>query len=326
MREKIIDVLVSNTGTFVSGEELSRDLNISRSAVWKHIEELRQEGYVIEAATRKGYRIMQRPDILHPREINRYLKTVKMGNYMEYFQTIESTNLLAKELAQRGAPEGTVVVAEEQTGGRGRLKNKWFSPRGGIYFSLILRPVVQLHQASLLTLLSAVAVVQAVEEVTGLSAKIKWPNDIFVGTKKLAGILLEMNAEIDLINYVVTGIGINVNISAGDFPSDLAQIAVSLKELLGKEILRPLLLAAVLKRIETLYEKALDKGFGEIITEWKKHDITLGRKLRVDTPDGMLVGKCVGISENGTLLLETEPKQVVNIFAGDVSLIIDEVI
>ncbi len=320
MKEKIIDTLVSNLGTFVSGEVLSRELKITRSAVWKYIEELRYEGYIIEAVTRRGYRINYMPDALHPREINRYLKTVRMGKAIEYFQVLDSTNRRAKELAWGDAPEGTIVAAEEQTGGRGRLDHNWVSPRGGIWVSVILRPLLLPHQASLLTLLAAVAVVQAVKEVTGLSAEIKWPNDLFMNGKKIAGILTEMNAEIDLINYVVIGIGINANVCTSKFPEDLAKIAGSLKETLGKEVTRPLLLAAILHRLEVLCDKAQEKGFGEIILEWKKHDLTIGREIQVNGPDGMVAGECVGINENGALMIETGQKEIISVFAGDVSL------
>ncbi len=326
MKEKIIDSLLSNLGDFVSGEELSRDLNITRSAVWKYICELRYEGYMIEAVPRRGYRLNYWPDLLHPREIKRYLKTVRMGKTIEYFRVIDSTNRLAKELALEGSPEGTMVVAEEQTKGRGRLDHKWISPRGGIWLSLILRPALLPYQASLLTILAALAVVQAVKEVTGLTAKIKWPNDLLVNEKKLAGILTEMNAEIDLINFVVIGIGINVNVRTDNFSEELAGITVSLMEKMGKEVLRPLLLGVILNRIEILYNRAQSEGFGEIIREWKEHGLTLGRRVKVNTPNGVVVGECVGINENGALMIETDQKKVISIMSGDVSLLNNGVI
>ncbi len=320
MKEKIIGVLLDNGGNFISGEELSRQLNISRTAVWKHIKEIRGEGYVIEAFPRKGYRMKKKPDLLLPREIKRHLNTLRLGKSIEYLARVDSTNRRAKEMGLQGALEGTLVVAEEQTRGRGRLDRQWFSPRGGIWFSILLRPDLSPQQAPLLTLLTSLAGVKGIKNATGYSLYIKWPNDLFWQGKKAAGILTEINAEMDRINFVVVGVGINVNIRHDHFPEDISSEAISLMEEGGESVSRPKLLATFLNEMEKMYDQAQLEGFKELIGEWKKYSTTLGKRVEVKTPRGIIKGKAVDINEEGALMVEKEGGGVIHLLSGDVYL------
>jgi len=320
MKEKIIDVLLDNGGNFISGEELSRQLNISRTAVWKYIKEIRGEGYVIEAFPRKGYRMKKKPDLLLPREIKRHLNTLRLGKSIEYLARVDSTNRRAKEMGLQGALEGTLVVAEEQTRGRGRLDRQWFSPRGGIWFSILLRPDLSPQEAPLLTLLTSLAGVKGIKNATGYSLYIKWPNDLFWQGKKAAGILTEINAEMDRINFVVVGVGINANIRHDHFPEDISSEAISLMEEEGESVSRPKLLATFLNEMEKMYDQAQLEGFKELIGEWKKYSTTLGKRVEVKTPRGIIKGKAVDINEEGALMVEKEGGEVIHLLSGDVYL------
>lgn len=318
MKEKIADILIKNLGKYVSGEALSSRLSISRTAVWKHVRELRREGYLIQAAPRRGYCLTQRPDLLLPEEIKRYLKTESIGQEIEYWRIVDSTNRRAKELASQGASQGTIVVAGEQTGGRGRLKNGWFSPAGGIWFSVILRPQIIPQQASVLTLLASLAVVKGIQEIFSVPLKIKWPNDVYLGERKLAGILTEISAEIDLVNYIVTGIGINAKVDSGSFPEEIREQVVSLWEETDQGFFLPEILGNILNQMETLYDQTQKEGFEEIVEEWRMYDFLVGRKISVNTPSGKISGKSVGINSNGALLLELEEGQIIEVLAGSI--------
>ncbi|MDO9574493.1 MAG: biotin--[acetyl-CoA-carboxylase] ligase [Candidatus Contubernalis sp.] len=318
MKDKIADILIMNLGKYVSGETLSRCLNISRTAVWKHIQQLRKEGYIILAAPRRGYCLSQRPDLLLPEEIKRFLNTKEIGQVMEHFQIIDSTNRRAKELAFQGALQGTVVVAEEQTGGRGRVNNRWFSPKGGLWFSVILKPHIVPQQLQIITLLASLAVVWGIQEMVSLPLKIKWPNDVYLNNRKCAGILTEISAEMDLINYIVIGIGINVKVDSKSFPRDLKEKIVSLGKETDTELFLPEMLAKILNQMELLYDQALGEGFEKIIEEWRRYDLLLGRQISVETPLEVISGKSMGINEKGALLLKIEQGQILEVLAGSI--------
>ena len=320
MREKILDILLDNIGVYVSGEEISRMLNKSRTAVWKSIKSLRNEGYLIEAYPRKGYRAVKNPDLLVPREIKRYLNTQRFGKVIDYHDIIDSTNRKAKEFGLQGYPEGTIVVAEEQNRGRGRLDHQWASPRGGIWFSLVLRPYLTPERAPLLTLLAAVSMIKGIEEVARVPVGIKWPNDIFLKGKKLAGILTEINAEMELINFVVVGIGINVNVHKDCFAGDIAEIAASVVEEKGEEVPRPEILGAILNHMEVLFDKAQKEGFSSVIEEWKNYDTTLGEKVEIHTTTGIISGRALDISEDGSLIMEKKKGENIKVRSGDLYL------
>ncbi|MGI6603616.1 MAG: biotin--[acetyl-CoA-carboxylase] ligase [bacterium] len=315
----LLRLLSTPQNDYISGEQLSRALGVSRTAIWKYITELRNSGYVVEAQPRLGYRLVSRPDKLLPAEVRVGLRTRLLGQVVEYHERVDSTNNRGKELAFQGAEEGTLVVAEEQTGGRGRRGRAWSSPPGtGIWVSLVLRPNFQPSQAPLLTLTAAVAAAEAVRDLAGVSAGIKWPNDILAGGRKLAGILTEMNAELDVINHVVLGIGINVNTPA--FPEDIAAVATSLfLERGGKPVSRVRLLQSFLERFESWYDR-LPQAAEQLLQRWRELSVTLGQNVTVTSPAAVLAGVARDVDSEGALLLETEDGQVVRVLSGDVSL------
>jgi BirA family biotin operon repressor/biotin-[acetyl-CoA-carboxylase] ligase len=321
MKQEILRILSFNKGNFVSGEEISEKLKVSRTAIWKHINALREDGYIIESQTRLGYRLVKKPDLLLPEEIRLNLNSRIIGSEVKYYSKIDSTNTEAKKLAQMGEKEGTVVIAEEQTGGRGRKGRAWNSPFGmGIWVSIILRPQISPVEAPGLTLVAAVAAAKAVRNVTGLPVKIKWPNDLMLNSKKVGGILTELSAEIEVVNFIVVGIGINVNNES--FPEELREIATSLKiEQAGKEKLdRVQLLCELLHRFEEGYSAFITGRQKEILKQWKGLSDTLGSIVRVIGPSSIIEGRAVDLDETGALLVEKEDGSVERVISGDVSL------
>ncbi|MGI6485111.1 MAG: biotin--[acetyl-CoA-carboxylase] ligase [Tepidanaerobacteraceae bacterium] len=311
-------VLLSKKGGFVSGEEISEKLGITRSGVWKQVNILREMGYSITSSTKLGYRIDKSPDLLIPEEI--WLKTNLsfLGNTIYYFTVLDSTNEYAKKVASEGAPHGALVVSEEQLKGRGRMGRKWISPKdGGLWFSSVLRPDFAPYEAPKLTILSAVAVAEAIRSETGLAAVIKWPNDVLIGGKKVCGILTELSSEIDVINHIIVGIGLNVN---NVIPKELAPGAVSLKQIKKEHIDRVGLFAALLKSFETYYETAMNDGFFTIFQKWRSLCCNLGKRVKVMGRSGSFCGTALDINDYGALLVETEGKKVVEVLSGDVSL------
>ncbi|WLD91800.1 biotin--[acetyl-CoA-carboxylase] ligase [Alkalihalobacillus sp. AL-G] len=320
-REQLIGLL-SGSEEFVSGQRLSDELGCSRTAIWKHIEELRKGGYVVEAVQKKGYRIQQRPNNLHPGEIKSNLKTEKLGQNVHYEEQVTSTQEIAHRLAMEGAPEGTIAIAEQQTTGRGRLGRPWHSPKGsGIWMSIILKPNIPPQQAPQLTLLAAVSVVQGIQKSTGLKPQIKWPNDILIDGKKIVGILTELQAEADRVNSVIMGIGINVNTPEDSFPEELASIATSLKvENGGSDIDRSELVRSILEEMEKLYTLYLEHGFAPIKLLWEGSAASLGKHVRVKTLSGELTGKAQGITDEGVLLIEDQAGEVHQVYSADIEL------
>ncbi|MCX7780958.1 MAG: biotin--[acetyl-CoA-carboxylase] ligase [Negativicutes bacterium] len=320
MRDKILELLKSNE-SYLSGEDISRRMDVSRTAIWKHIQALKQEGYDIESHPRLGYRLRQIPDRLLPEEIRPRLNTVKIGRGgIHYFSEVASTNNEAKKLAAAGCAEGTIVLAEAQNGGRGRLSRGWFSPFArGIWLSVVLRPPFSPQEAPKCTMMAAVAVNRAIRRVAGIESGIKWPNDILCGGKKLVGILTEMSAEMDAINHIVIGIGMNVNIAPEDFPPDLAPIATSLAAEAGKPVSRLELLAAVLAELDKIYQHATAYGFGEVLQRWRQESVTLGQEVTVLGVSKQFSGLAVDIDEDGALLVKT-PDGIEKVLAGDVSI------
>ena len=322
MRKTIVEMLKNAGSDFISGESIAGELKISRTAVWKHIRKLRENGYEILSRERCGYKLKDAPDLLLPSEVQIGLETEIIGKEMHYYPSVDSTNRVAKALAYHGAEEGTIVVAEEQTGGKGRLDRTFYSPRGkGIWFSVILRPKILPKDAPKCTLMAAVAVVEAMNRFN-LKAGIKWPNDIMFDGRKLVGILTEMTGEIGKISYIVIGVGINVNINRDEFPEDLRDIAASLSEISGGEISRVKFFRAVLEEFDKLYRKIRAADFDEIFTLWKKYNITLGKNVRVISAiDGLesFSGKAVDLNAEGALVVETE-QGLRAVYSGDVSI------
>jgi BirA family biotin operon repressor/biotin-[acetyl-CoA-carboxylase] ligase len=305
MRESLLALLKEHAGRYVSGESLSRRLGVTRTAVWKQVQLLREQGYGIEASPRLGYRLLVLPDLLLPAEIQEGLETAALGHKVYHHYETASTNRLARELAGQGAPEGVVVIAESQRSGRGRLARNWFSPPGGIWFSLLLRPRLLPHQAQLLTLAAAVAAVEATAETSGLVAGIKWPNDLLLAGKKLAGILTEVSAEMELLHYLVLGVGVNANIPAAAFPAELQSTATSLLAQSGRMVDRAAWLRNFLQRFEKWYLEAQGQEFAGLLTEWRRYSLTLGSAVTVCLPGRNVDGTAVDIDEHGALQVRT---------------------
>ncbi|BET18102.1 bifunctional biotin--[acetyl-CoA-carboxylase] synthetase/biotin operon repressor [Bacillus velezensis] len=320
LRTRLIDLFSEAGDGFISGQKISDALGCSRTAVWKHIEELRKEGYEVEAVRRKGYRLIKKPGKLSESEIRFGLKTEVLGKQLHYRDVLPSTQKTAHELANDGAPEGTLVVADKQTAGRGRMARVWHSQEGnGIWMSLILRPDVPLQKTPQLTLLSAVAVVQAIKAFTGVQAAIKWPNDLMIHGKKAVGILTELQAEEDRVRSVILGIGINVNQQETDFPGELQDIATSLSMEAGEKIDRAGLIQEILLTFEKRYQDYLNHSFTPIKLLWESYAVGLGNELRARTLQGTFYGKSLGIDDEGVLLLETRDG-IKKIYSADIEL------
>ncbi|MCA1030488.1 biotin--[acetyl-CoA-carboxylase] ligase [Bacillus timonensis] len=320
MRRKLLEIFSNSTGEFVSGQKISEKLGCSRTAVWKHIEDLRKEGYELEAVRRLGYRITKKPDKITGNEIQLGLKTMSIGRNVHFEESVLSTQKIAHRLAYDGVPEGTIVVTEEQTAGRGRLDRSWHSPKQtGVWMSLILRPNIPPSSAPQLTLLAAVGVVQGIQEITGLEPDIKWPNDILISGKKVVGILTELQAEADRINSVIIGIGINVN--QNYFPEELDDIATSLYLQKGEIINRAELIQSILYKIEVLYHDYLSNGFSMVKLLWESYAISIGQKIVARTITGSISGRALGITSEGVLRLEDETGVIHLIHSADIELV-----
>ncbi|WP_028391529.1 biotin--[acetyl-CoA-carboxylase] ligase [Bacillus cihuensis] len=321
VRKKIIDAFSNAFGSFVSGQEIADYVGCSRTAVWKHIEELRNEGYVVEAIRNKGYRIISAPGNVTSNEIQIGLQTTAFGQNIHYEESVDSTQKIANRLANEDAAEGTIVIAEEQTLGKGRLSRNWHSPKfTGIWMSLILRPNIPFHEAPQLTLLAAVAVAQAIEDVTDLTPEIKWPNDLLIKGKKVTGILTELQAESDRIHSVIVGMGINVNQKLSDFPEELQNTATSLFIESGKNISRSALIQQILLNMEKLYHTYLQHGFNPVKLLWESYAVSLGKELKATTVNETIIGKALGITDSGVLLLEDKLGKIHHIYSADVTI------
>ncbi|UFJ42748.1 biotin--[acetyl-CoA-carboxylase] ligase [Brevibacillus humidisoli] len=304
---------------FISGERLSELCNCSRTAVWKHIEELRQEGYQFEAVRRSGYRLLSAPDRIAPEEITVGLETDVIGQTVYTYDTVVSTQLLAHEAAGQGAGEGTLVIAEQQTGGKGRLGRPWHSPKhAGIWMSLIVKPDISLPRAPQITLLTAVAMARTIKMEAGLEADIKWPNDILIHGKKVCGILTELNAESDRINYLIIGIGVNVNTLVEEYPPELRTIATSLRIEAGRKVRRASLIQTFCTEFEQLYREYLRLGFEPIRARWEAYSVTLGKQLTVRTLNETIEGRAVGLDADGILIVEDAKGVQHKVYSADI--------
>jgi BirA family biotin operon repressor/biotin-[acetyl-CoA-carboxylase] ligase len=318
MDDKILNTFRSSNGEFISGEEISEKLGISRAAVWKHIEQLRNEGYEITGEPHVGYRLTGTPDKLIPEEVSYKLGTKVIGRKIYSYESTDSTNDVAHRLAQSGSPEGTVVFSEGQSKGRGRMGRHWVSPKGkGIYFSFILRPDVSPAEAPKITLMSAVAVALAIRKVTHLGALIKWPNDILINNHKAVGILTEMSAEVNTVRYIVLGIGINVNTSRSELPKE----ATSLKAEAGEEVPRVELAQEVLRELDRQYRVFNDKGFKKIIDGWRDLSHTLGEEVKIACQHRKIEGTAVDLDSSGALVVRLDNGFTEHVTAGDVLMV-----
>jgi BirA family biotin operon repressor/biotin-[acetyl-CoA-carboxylase] ligase len=290
-------------GGYLSGEKLSNQFGTSRVSIWKHIRSLKADGYVIEASPR-GYRLVSSPDLLLPYEF----PGLEQG--IHYFPEISSTMDAARELAKKGVGEGTIVIAEAQTRGRGRLSREWLSPEGGIYFTLVLRPKMSPAYAPRINLMASVAVAATIRKLFGLKAELKWPNDVLIEGRKVCGILAEMDAEMDVVNFVNVGIGINANTSIPQFEKTVT----SLKDALGKEISRKEFLSALLMEIER-QQPLLMKA--DLLEEWRKLSVTLNRDVRIVAPGEVIIGRAIDIDTTGALIVKEKNGSLKKAMAGD---------
>ena len=306
---------------FISGEELARTLGCSRTAIWKKVRDLENEGYKISSSPRRGYQLLTVPDLLLPLEIAYGLEAKNFGKEIHHFQKVDSTINKAKDLVAKQALPGTIVVAEEQSKGRGRLKREWASPKGGIWVSMILKPSFLPQDAPLITLAAANSLAKTIQDNLKVEAKIKWPNDVLISGKKVAGILTEMDAEPDRIIFVILSMGVNANVNVTRFPKELKKKSTSLKEILGQKINRVNFLQILLMNLEERYRWLEDGKKKLIIAEWKHYSTTLGKKVAVATAGKRVEGKAVDLSPSGALMVKTSSGEIIEVLAGDVSIL-----
>jgi BirA family biotin operon repressor/biotin-[acetyl-CoA-carboxylase] ligase len=321
-RDRILELFKSEPDHFVSGADVCRELGISRTAVWKHISQLRENGYEIEAIPSRGYRLLSLPDLLLPAEVMSGLQTRCIGSEVIYFEQTDSTNAQARKLADAGAAEGTVVIADSQSVGKGRLGRNWHSPSGvNLYLSVILRPTISPRFATQMTFLSAVAVARAMEAIGRFAPQLKWPNDVLLGGSKVAGLLNELNAETEQIHYLVLGIGVNLNMTADQFPADLRCPATSLLLDAGETVSRLKFTQALLQSLDQLYTSYLSEGFAPLKEEWERRCNVMNQWVEVDYQSHQQVGQVSGVDDTGALLLSLAGGVTQRVLAGDVRLL-----
>lgn len=321
-RDELLIELKNATG-WKSGEQLSRQMSMTRSAVWKHIVKLREEGYNIESSPKKGYRLAD-DDVIIPSEFRNSLRgDLFIPSEIRFLRQTVSTNVEARRLAEDGAPEGTLVVAESQDSGKGRRGRHWFSPAGlGLYFSFVLRPGMAPAEAARITLLLSVSTAEVIADKAGLPVQIKWPNDILINRKKAAGILAEISTELDSINYMVLGLGLNVNIprgsAAGGFPAELRKSATSLLIETGRNFSRAALLKCILMDFEHRYNAARQDGFRSALRRWRELAGIIGKEIKIETAGGTIAGTVVELDTDGALVLRDAAGALRRFLSGDI--------
>jgi len=306
----------------VAGTELSHRLGISRAAIWARIDELRQLGYDIEASPHSGYRLVSVPDVLHADDLLSSLGQVKVvGRDIRVFEQTTSTNDVVEKLARDNVREGVVVFAESQTKGRGRLGRRWMSPtRKGLWFSILLRPSMRPVAATQLTIAAATSLFRAIKTQTGLSPEIKWPNDVLINGRKVAGILTELSAELDKVKYLILGMGINVNTASTEFPAELRKTVTSLRIETGHRQHRAALAVSILKELDLDYDRIRHGRFEALADEWEKHCSTLGNHVVIQAGERKLHGRAESLDADGALLLRTQHGHLERIIGGDVTI------
>lgn len=319
VKNELLKRLFEANGQPLSGQEFADEFDLSRTAVWKYIKEFEEDGYEIISVRKKGYVLVSSPDRVHEALIHQYLMTKRYGRQISHYDTCESTQLIAHDFAQNGAPDGALIVSEEQTGGKGRLSRPWSSAaHKGIWMSLIVRPALLPQQAPQMTLVAAVAIVRAIEEVVNIEATIKWPNDILLAGKKVTGILTELQSDPDRVKAIIIGIGMNINHDENDFSEELRSIATSLKIASGHEIDRAKLIAEILSFLE-LYTNMYEKhGFGPIKLLWEGYSNTAGKRIRAVMLNETIEGLALGISDEGLLEVKLEDGSIRGIYSADI--------
>lgn len=315
----VIERLWAADGAFVSGEDLARGLGLSRAAVAKAVAGLRKSGYAIESRPRMGHQLAERPDLLLPVAISAGLETEHFGRTVSYHDTIDTTQAVARALAEDGAAHGTLVIAEQQTHGRGRLSRRYVSPRGGIWATLIVRRPFPPPSLSLVSLAAGVAIAEAIRGQADLPVMLKWPNDVLIAGRKVAGTLIELAAEENAIHYLLVGTGINVNVEPEALPAELSSIATTVRAEAGHPIDRARLLQAYLLRFEALCAAILEGEEDAVLAAWKALPNSLGRRVQVSAGTRTIAGTATGLSDRGALLVDTGAGRIEEIVVGDVT-------
>jgi BirA family transcriptional regulator, biotin operon repressor / biotin---[acetyl-CoA-carboxylase] ligase len=319
--DQILSYLYKHSDSHVSGQAVAGELGVTRAAVWKAVESLRADGYGVESLKAKGYRLTGVPDILGAREITLGLNSKFIGREVHALNSVDSTNTYAARLAAGDAPDGTLVVAEHQTKGRGRLGRNWVSPAGmNIYASIILRPRIVPADAPMITLAASVALVKAVRGLYGINAGIKWPNDMLIGGRKAAGILTEMSADPDMVRHVVLGVGIDVNMPMREFPREIRDISTSIMFALGRKVNRAELLRGFISEFERCYLPLVSGEKAKLLDEWRSLSGMLGDRVVVTTLTGTIDGVAMDIDDGGRLLVRTDGGDTVIVTSGDVTI------
>jgi len=318
-RNRIIELLAKNDKDYISGQAISEQLNISRNAVWKHMKELEKDDYIIEGKPNKGYRIIEYPDKTSENTVKWGLETSWLAQSIIHKETTPSTQILAHQAAQDNAAHGTVVISDEQTSGRGRLNRDWHSAKNdGIWMSIVLRPEILPQQAPQLTLLTATVLADVLTEQVKLKSSIKWPNDILIGQKKTAGILTEMQAEQDQIQYVVIGIGMNINQTVDQLPDDIKKRATSLHIETGETWSVRKLIQHILVKFEQVYDDYMENGFAEVKEKWESYGFKLGEKIQIKTFKEEWESEFLGVADDGALLTRTSKGETTKIYSAEI--------
>lgn len=313
---KILKILYDEKNEYVTVSEIGSAVDISLSQLENEIDKLRAKGYAIDQ-NEHGYKLNGAPNLLLPYEIKKGLKTQFLGKNIHFFKEVDSTNDVARELADEGAAEGTIVVAESQRSGKGRRGKRWISPSGGVWMTIILRPDIEPSRAPQLTLVTGVAVAETLDQECGLNIGIKWPNDILIGDKKVSGILTEVKTKNGNVDYVLVGIGIDLNLDISSFPPDLRGGATSLKAELDREIRGAELVQRFLQRFEILYAQFNAGDFREILRQWRKLSSTIGKYVEVHKKGRTVYGEAVGVNKDGKLILELEDGTLRKVISGE---------
>ncbi|MEQ8196682.1 MAG: biotin--[acetyl-CoA-carboxylase] ligase [Clostridiaceae bacterium] len=323
MKLSILNILRNHKDIFISGEELSRQLGVTRAAIWKHMKQLQEEGYVIESFTKKGYRLLFEPPKLSIEKISSNLANNSLAKKILYFETIDSTNEYCKKNSE-SLTDGTIILSDSQSNGKGRFDRNWFSPKGkGIYCSIFLKPVISTYEIYKITLITCAAITEVLIK-QGVNAQIKWPNDIYVKNKKIGGILTEMKGDMDRINYLVIGFGLNINQDSKDFPQDLSSIATSLKTVYDLEFDREEILTGILNKLEKYYKEFQHSlNFSESLDIIRKHSLVINKNVTLSKGKEKISAKVLNIGDNGELIIDRNGREEC-IYSGEISLSINQ--
>ena len=317
--DKIIHILKANEGRFVSGEIISREVGITRAAIWKRISTLKSMGYVIDARQNMGYRLMRSPDILTPAEVSFRLGTRVVGSEIRYYPVLESTNAEAFRAASEGGKDGLVILTDHQTGGKGRLNRTWFSfRRQSISMSVVLRPKIVPYLATMLTYMAGIALYETIYALTAVKPAIKWPNDILMNGKKVAGVLCELSSETDVVNFAIIGVGVNLNVRKNKFPEEIRDISTSIYEETKKRTKRVAFVKELLRQLDYWYGVFLREGGGNrILLDWKERSKIVGQNVQISSFDEEITGSVVDVDSYGALIVETKEGERKRVIAGD---------